>query len=211
MPEEQEVDMKWMAFGTALLAAAVMQAPVAQAALLTFATSLSGAIEAPPNASPGTGTGFVTIDDVANTMRVQTEFSGLVSPTRVAHIHCCTDIPFDVTDTAIVATTEPTFPGFPTGVTSGTYDEVFNLLAASTYHPDFIAASGGTVAGARERLLEGLEEGTSYLNIHSELFRAGEIRGFLQQVPEPSSLLLLGAAFCGMLPFVRRRYSAGRA
>jgi hypothetical protein len=215
--------MKWMVLGAAFVTAIAAHAPVVQAEMITFTTTLSGAIEATPNLSPGTGTATVTIDDVLNEMRVQVSFSNLVGETGTsvstnAHIHCCTEIPFDVTDTAIVATVTPTFPDFPSGVTSGTYDRTFELLPftpTNTYNAAFVTAHGGTVTGAAAALIAGLEAGTAYLNIHSVEFPGGEIRGFLSQVPnevpEPSSLLLLAAAFGGMLPFIRRRYSADRA
>ncbi len=203
--------MRWMALGLALIAAAAVQAPGAQAALI-FTTSLSGPNESPPNASPGTGTAIVTIDDLANTMRVQIGFTGLLGTTTASHIHCCTAVPG--TGTAGVATKTPTFPGFPLGVTSGTYDQTFDLLPVTptdTYNAAFVAANGGTVAGAEAALIAGLEAGKAYLNIHSTEFPTGEIRGFLAAVPEPSSLLLLAGAFFGMIPFLRRRYSADRA
>ena len=151
--------MKWMALGMVLIAAAV-QAPVAQAAVITFATSLSGPNESPPNASPGTGNAVVTINDVANTMAVRVDFTGLLGTTTASHIHCCTEPP----GTAMVATTTPTFPDFPLGVTSGTYDRLFSLLDPSTYNPAFITAHGGTVAGAEAALIAGLEAGEAYLN-----------------------------------------------
>ena len=50
--------------------------------------------------------------------------------------------------------------------------------------------------------------GRAYLNIHSlPSFPGGEIRGFLQQVPEPGTLLLLGMGVAGFLS-TRRRPSA---
>jgi len=204
--------MKWMAFGLALVAAAAVQAPVARATVLIFTASLSGPNESPPNASPGIGNAIVTIDDVADTMRVQVGFTGLLDKTSASHIHCCTAVPG--TGTAGVATKTPTFPGFPLGMTSGTYDQTFDLLPVTptdTYNAAFVTANGGTVAGAEAALIAGLEAGKAYLNIHSlPDFSGGEIRGFLAVVPEPSSLLLLAGAFLGMVPFVRRRYSADR-
>jgi hypothetical protein len=50
-------------------------------------------------------------------MTVNVVFSGLTTPNTAAHIHCCVASP----GTTGVATTVPTFMGFPTGTTSGTY------------------------------------------------------------------------------------------
>jgi hypothetical protein len=47
--------------------------------------------------------------------------------------------------------------------------------------------------------------GEAYLNIHTTVNPGGEIRGFLQAVPEPSSLALAGtAAICGVIYGWRR-------
>lgn len=218
--------MRWIAFGLALIAAAAAQTPVAQATLLIFGTSLA------PEASgaQGSGNSTVVVDDVANTLRVHIEWSGLSSPTTVAHIHCCVAPP----GTVGVATTPQSFPGFPgfpnlvpgfpsvppvlPGVTAGSYDspiipldQTFSYTGGAT---GFLTVfGGGTVEGAEKALINGLLTGTAYVNVHSEEFPRGEIRGFpvLVAIPEPSSLLLLAGAFFGMVPFVRRRYSADRA
>jgi hypothetical protein len=90
----------------------------------------------------------------------------------------------------------PSFPGFPSGVTSGSYDRVFNLLDAATYRAGFITANGGTVAGARAAFLAGLDGGLTYFNIHTAQFTGGEIRGqFAAFVPEPASWALMIAGF----------------
>ncbi len=163
---------------------------------------LDGPSEAPPNASPGTGVGTVTLDLDLITMRVQTNFSGLIGNVTNSHIHCCTAIAG--VSTAGVATPVPSFPGFPAGGTSGSYDMTFDMTQASSYNPAFITANGGTVGSALAALTLGMDEGKAYLNIHTSTFGGGEIRGFLQLVPEPTGGLL-AAALSGLLFFRRRR------
>src|SRR5258706_9481083 len=127
-----EHTMRAFSVGLAIISfVALGLASNANAAPIVFSTTLSGPNESPPNASPGIGTALVTFDIVANTMRVQATFSGLTIADTAAHIHCCTAVP--LTGTAGVATPAPAFPGFPLGVTSGTYDNIFDMTQTSSY------------------------------------------------------------------------------
>lgn len=168
-----------------------------------YTTTLSGANEFPANASPGVGTALVTLDLDLVTLRIQTEFSDLMGNVTAAHIHCCVS-PDAATPTVGVATPTPTFPGFPSGVTSGSYDMTFSLGEASSYNGAFITNNGGTVSGAMQALLNGLESGEAYLNIHTSVVGAGEIRGFFAPIPEPGSASLLALTLIGA-PLLRRR------
>jgi hypothetical protein len=181
----------------------------ANAAVVVYSTHLLGSNEVPPNASPATGRARVSIDTVANTLTVRVVFSGLEGPDFASHIHCCTAVPD--TGNAGVATTLPTFTGFPTGVTAGSYLHTFDLTDATSWNPSFVAASGGTTADAEAALAAGLAAGKSYLNIHSSVFPPGEIRGFLAPgVPEPSTwALMIGGLGLAGASLRRRRATAG--
>ena len=176
--------------------AMMVATPFAHATIITYSANLSGSNESPTNASPGTGSALVTIDDVLNTMTVDVTFSGLIGTTTATHIHCCTASP--LTGTAGVATTTPTFAGFPLGVTSGTYFNVLDMTQATSYNPSFVTANGGTITGAEAYLLNGMSLSESYLNIHTTFRPGGEIRGFLTQVPEPATLALLCFGLVGL-------------
>lgn len=184
-----------------IVVAVLMFSAMAKAETIVFTTTLTGSQEVPPTGSPGIGSALVTLDTVTNLLTVNVSFAGLVSPTIASHIHCCT--PPGVN--AMVATTVPTFPGFPLGVTTGTYLMTFDLTLASTYNPAFITAHGGTVAGAQAAFIAGLISGQTYLNIHTSQFPGGEIRGQLQAVPEPASVLLLATGVMGIAGALRKR------
>ena len=165
-------------------------ATLAHAAIISYSTTLSGPNESPANASPGTGNGSAIYDNVAHTLTVHVDFTGLTGTTTASHIHGPTAVAF--TSTAGVATTTPTFAGFPLGVTAGTYDKVLDLTLASSYNPSFVTANGGTTASAEAALTQAIADGKAYLNVHSSTFGGGEIRGFLVPTPTPTEVLTWG-------------------
>lgn len=168
-------------------------------AISVFTTNLTGAAEVPPVTSNGTGTATITVDTVLNTMRVQSTFSGLTGNVTVCHIHGITALPF--AGNAGVATTQPTFPGFPAGVTAGSYDTTFDMTLASSYNASFITNNGGTTASAFAALIGAMGSGRAYFNVHSSFATGGEVRGYL--IPAPSAAGLIGLG--GLMALRRRR------
>ncbi|MBK1834705.1 CHRD domain-containing protein [Roseibacillus ishigakijimensis] len=127
----------------------------------------------------------------------------------------------------VQATTNPANTGNGSGTIGGTYDSDTKLLSYSITFQDLTSAvtnmhfhlgapgtAGGvevavpgpwsspqngtaTLSQAHEDNLLG---GLWYVNVHTEDFGAGEIRGQVAAtlVPEPSTALLAGLALCGM-------------
>ena len=58
--------------------------------IISYHVVLDVPSESPANASSGTGSGTVIIDNVLNTMSLHLDFTGLTGTTSASHIHCCT-------------------------------------------------------------------------------------------------------------------------
>jgi CHRD domain len=179
-------EMRYIALVT-LAAALMLSAPAARAIPIPFGGILSGANEAPPNGSPATGSVTVVLDPTAQTIQILASFFGLTTNDTAAHIHCC-QMTLGTPPTVMVATTMPTFNGFPLGVTQGVFSGLFSLQDPTFYNPAFVTAEGGTIAGAENALIEAIENGLTYFNIHTTQFPGGEIR---------TQLLPLGVAVPG--------------
>ena len=120
-----------------------------------YTATLLGVNEVGPNASPATGNAFIIYDDVANTLTTSGAFIGLVAPLTAGHIHGPA-LP------GVNASVIHGFVGLPIGATSGAWNDVWSGLTP-------------TQVGY-------LTSGRLYVNLHSQTFPGGEIRG--QVVPD---------------------------
>lgn len=168
-----------LALGTTLMVGASLALPSPTlASIVSLTAVLDSSQEVPPSVSPGSGSATMSFDTVSNLFSWDIAFADLTGPAVAAHFH------------------GPAPPGANAGVQ-------VDIGAISGLTSPMIGST--TITDAQESdLLAGLW----YINIHTENFPPGEIRGqVLVAAPEPASVLLLGAGLAGLagLGWRRRR------
>lgn len=149
------------------LAVAVALTTCAAFAQSTFEAFLSGLGETPPNASPASGLGTLTLNAAQTQITVDLSWSGLTAPATASHIHGPGGAG---TNAAVIFP----FSGVPAATSGAIPEQTFAINATQVGY---------------------LFSGYLYMNVHTSTFPGGEIRGQLLLVPEPAvaALGLLGA------------------
>jgi len=148
----------------------------AQAEPIRYTAVMNGESVEPPTPSTGTAEAVVIVDPVAHTMYVYINFA-LMGITLQAHIHAPTDVA--LTGVAASATATPTLPDFPFALSFDDYEKTLDMKQESSYSPEFLAANGGTAASAETALFAAIAEGRAYIDVHTDMYPDGEVRGFL--------------------------------
>jgi hypothetical protein len=169
--------------------------PTARADFLAVATLL-GSNETPPNASTAIGFATITFEAAKDDILYTVTFSGLTVPATIAHIHVG---PPGVAGPIVLPFTNMGPPSATSGTFSGTLTnaDIINQATSGLTDISQIAAQ--------------IQLGNAYANIHDANFPAGEIRGQLDVVPEPASLILVSMGLAGVGSYAWRRRRDARA
>lgn len=164
----------------------------AKAATVSFTSILTGVQQNPDVITPaiGTATAILSSNDAGNSnvLTYEVNYSGLLSEIALpfAHIHI-----------GAIGTNGP-------------------IIHDLDNAPSFARTTSGTIIGdwrfddatkpLTNAFAQELLNGNLYFNIHTSKFPSGEIRGQIQQVPEPSSVLgILAIAGLGAAVQLKKR------
>ncbi len=149
----------------ALLALAAASTAFAQT---TYTTVMTGGNEVPPVATPATGTATVVLDAAQTQLSITCAFQNLLGTYSNSHIH------------------GPATPGVNAGVRWGFTGAPAGWVFSNANHDgtltNFLVTSGITATDVAN-----LNNGLTYVNLHSSLWPGGEIRGQLGLAPVPTA------------------------
>jgi len=139
----------------------------ASADVVTYSANLDGFQEVPPNASPGFGDADVTLDTVSGNINVTSgNYQDLLGNSSTIRLA-----------DAAIGSNGPTIMTLTLngggGVQNGTFIGTATLTAGQ---------------------ITDMQAGNMYLNLTTNVYPSGEIRGQLEAVPEPASLTILAGA-----------------
>jgi hypothetical protein len=195
--------MKIRTFLAATLVAAAFALPASAAHLKYFTSVLNGAQQVPPNSSSATGRASLTLDTRAQTLDFSLSVMGIsldglndnfvANPLGPIHLHNGLAgqnggviVPFAFDKMTYAGTAS----GFDLTVMDFAYDDAIKASGAALSFLDFIGE---------------LERDAIYINVHTDAYAGGEIRGQVAPVPLPASALLLLGAMGGLAGLRRLR------
>ena len=171
------LSLKWLA--VPLLGVCFLLS-TARADILTFGVELDGFQEIPPNSSPGVGDAELTLDTSSgyvNMVNNGGSYADLLGNSSAVTINGPAGYG---TNAAVLLTLTLASPG----TTSGTF------------------SGNGTLSSAN---ITAMINTDTYINIRSNVYPSGEIRGQIVAVPEPASAVLVCLGLAGFLTIRRRR------
>lgn len=187
---------------TAALAALLVLPGSAHAGVLSFNSVLSGDQEVPPVTTDASGTATLTVDDLAQTLSFSLNVIGInlddlfdtlvEAPVGPVHLHNApagSNGPIIVPFAFDLETYSDTADGFSLTVEDYAYADAAALAGSDLGFGDFLSL---------------LQDSGSYINVHTDAFGSGELRGQVSPVPLPASAILLIAGLGGLVAMRRR-------